>query len=68
MIYAVSDLHGYPLEGFLSLLSKAGFCDSDFLFVLKDVINRGRGRNQNSRMIEYMYDFLCAYCAFKKFS
>ncbi len=41
MIYATSDLHGYPLEKFKALLEKAGFCDNDFCFVLGDVIDRG---------------------------
>lgn len=41
MIYAVSDLHGYPLGGFRTLLEKAGFSDNDFCFVLGDVIDRG---------------------------
>lgn len=41
MIYAVSDLHGYPLEGFKSLLNKADFGNDDFCFVLGDVIDRG---------------------------
>ncbi len=41
MIYAVSDLHGYPLEGFQNLLNKANFSDDDFCFVLGDVIDRG---------------------------
>ncbi len=41
MIYAVSDLHGYPLEEFQRLLSKANFGDDDFCFVLGDVIDRG---------------------------
>ena len=40
MIYATSDLHGYPLERFQALLKKAGFGDDDFLFVLGDVIDR----------------------------
>ncbi|MGN1443619.1 MAG: metallophosphoesterase [Acutalibacteraceae bacterium] len=53
MIYAVSDLHGYPLEGFLSLLSKAGFCDNDFLFILGDVIDRG---SDGIRILEYLLD------------
>lgn len=53
MIYAVSDLHGYPLEGFLSLLSKAGFCDDDFLFVLGDVIDRGE---DGIKTLEYLLD------------
>ena len=41
MIYVTSDLHGYPLDGFLQLLDKAGFGERDFLFVLGDVIDRG---------------------------
>ena len=41
MIYVTSDLHGYPLQKFLSLLAQAGFGEEDFLFVLGDVIDRG---------------------------
>lgn len=41
MIYAISDLHGYPFEKFKELLSKADFSANDFLFVLGDVIDRG---------------------------
>lgn len=41
MIYATSDLHGYPLDKFMDLLNKAGFTDDDFCFVLGDVIDRG---------------------------
>lgn len=40
MTYATSDLHGYPLDSFLRLLEKAGFSDSDVLYVLGDVIDR----------------------------
>ena len=40
MIFATSDIHGYPLEGFLELLEKAGFSDSDQLYVIGDVIDR----------------------------
>lgn len=40
MIYVASDLHGYPLTKFLALLKKAGFSDSDFLYILGDVIDR----------------------------
>lgn len=40
MIYATSDLHGYPLESFKELLRKARFSDNDYLFVLGDVIDR----------------------------
>lgn len=41
MIYVTSDLHGYPLEKFREMLSKVGFSDDDFCFVLGDVIDRG---------------------------
>ena len=41
MIYATSDLHGYPLDKFLALLKKANFSDKDYLFILGDVIDRG---------------------------
>lgn len=42
MIFVTSDLHGYPLNRFLALLDKAGFSDTDYLFVLGDVIDRGK--------------------------
>lgn len=41
MIYVTSDLHGYSLEKFKSLLNKAEFSSNDFLYVLGDVIDRG---------------------------
>ena len=41
MIYVTSDLHGYPLDGFLRLLQSVRFCEDDYLFVLGDVIDRG---------------------------
>ncbi len=40
MNYAISDLHGYPLDKFLQLLKKAGFGNDDYLFILGDVIDR----------------------------
>ena len=40
MIYATSDLHGYPLDAFRRLLDAAGFGASDTLYVLGDVIDR----------------------------
>ena len=40
MIYAASDIHGYPLDSFLRLLEKAGFGDGDVLYILGDVIDR----------------------------
>lgn len=42
MIYVISDLHGYSFEKFKKILEKAGFSDKDFLFVLGDVIDRGK--------------------------
>lgn len=41
MIYVTSDWHGYPLEKIKAMLSKVEFTDSDFLFILGDVIDRG---------------------------
>ena len=41
MIYAVSDLHGYPIEKFLECINKINFSDDDFLYVLGDCIDRG---------------------------
>ena len=40
MIFVTSDIHGYPLDSFLGLLEKAGFSDSDQLYVIGDVIDR----------------------------
>ena len=40
MIYATSDIHGYPLDSFLRLLEKAGFSSKDELYVIGDVIDR----------------------------
>ncbi len=40
MIFATSDIHGYPLELFLELLGKTGFGPSDRLYVIGDVIDR----------------------------
>lgn len=42
MIYVTSDLHGYSLEKFRNFLEKIGFTDEDFLYVLGDVIDRGK--------------------------
>jgi serine/threonine protein phosphatase 1 len=40
MTYAISDLHGYPVEKLKALLDKAGFSDNDTLYILGDVIDR----------------------------
>lgn len=40
MIYAISDLHGYPLSKLQKLLDSAGFGPHDFLYILGDVVDR----------------------------
>lgn len=40
MVYAISDLHGYPPERLQALLRLARFGQDDFLYVLGDVIDR----------------------------
>ncbi len=40
MIYAISDLYGYPLGKLKALLNKVNFCNDDFLYILGDVIDR----------------------------
>lgn len=42
MVYACSDLHGYSLDNFKAFLDKIGFCKNDFLYVIGDVIDRGK--------------------------
>ena len=42
MIYVTSDLHGYPLEKFKEMLRKINFSADDFLYILGDVIDRGK--------------------------
>ncbi|MBR6515005.1 MAG: metallophosphoesterase [Clostridia bacterium] len=39
-VYVMSDLHGLSLDDLKRLLAKAEFCDSDFLYILGDVIDR----------------------------
>ena len=41
MIFVTSDLHGCSIAEFQKLLNQAGFSNSDFLFILGDVIDRG---------------------------
>ncbi len=41
MQYVCTDLHGFSLEKFETMLERISFCDSDFLWVLGDVIDRG---------------------------
>ncbi len=41
MVFVTSDLHGCSPEAFQQLLTRAGFTDGDYLFILGDVIDRG---------------------------
>ncbi len=40
LIYATSDLHGYPLDSFLRFLEQVHFSEEDTLYILGDVIDR----------------------------
>lgn len=42
MIYVTSDLHGYPLGKFKTMLESVNFSQDDFLYILGDVIDRGK--------------------------
>ena len=53
MIYVTSDLHGYPLDEFLKFLDRVGFSQSDQLYVLGDVIDRGA---DGVRILQWMMD------------
>lgn len=50
MLYAVSDLHG-EYEGFMALLDKIGFGAGDKMYILGDVIDRGR---KPAYLLEYI--------------
>ena len=41
MIYVTSDWHGYPMDKIKEMFKKVGFSDTDYCFVLGDVIDRG---------------------------
>lgn len=74
MIYATSDLHGYPLSGLMRLLERACFSDADELIVLGDVIDRnGDGgvgvlrwmlQQPNVRMILGNHEAMLLSCRF----
>lgn len=60
-IYAISDLHGYPLENLTELLSRAGFTDDDTLIIIGDVVDRngdGGVAMLRSIMRQPNYEFL----------
>lgn len=73
MIYVSSDLHGCPLAEFEALLQRAGFSDSDYLFLLGDVIDRGEHgadlllwltRQTNVQLILGNHEAMALACSF----
>lgn len=73
MIYVTSDLHGCPPETLERLLRKASFTPEDFLFVLGDVIDRGKHgadlllwltQQSNVQLILGNHEALLLSCAF----
>lgn len=42
MVYVISDLHGYDFDKFHKLLGRVDFSKDDYLFILGDVIDRGK--------------------------
>lgn len=73
MIYVSSDLHGCHPEEFQRLLDSAGFSDSDYLFLLGDVIDRGEygvelllwlTQQRNMQLILGNHEALALACAF----
>jgi len=73
MIYVTADLHGYEAEKFFSLLEKAQFSEKDTLYVLGDVIDRGKDgirllkwlmRQRNVYLIAGNHEQLMLSCSF----
>lgn len=40
-IFCISDTHGYSFDKIMEMLEKVSFCESDSLYVLGDIIDRG---------------------------
>lgn len=53
MIYVSSDWHGWPLEKILQLLQQADFGPEDTLYILGDVIDRGR---EGTKLLQWIKD------------
>lgn len=73
MTYVISDLHGWPVKKLLALLQRAGFSDEDVLYVLGDVIDRGKEgiellrwmvAQPNVRFIMGNHESMMCACAF----
>lgn len=73
MIYVMSDLHGYPIEKFLKILKEINFSNEDFLYVLGDVIDRGKDgikiikwlmQNRNTQLLLGNHEKMMLDCSF----
>lgn len=73
MIYVMSDLHGYPIEKFLKILESINFSSDDFLYVLGDVIDRGKDgvkllkwlmQNHNTQLLLGNHEKMMLDCEF----
>ena len=73
MIYVMSDLHGYPMEKFLEIMKNINFSSEDFLYVLGDVIDRGRDgvkllkwlmQNSNTQLLLGNHEDMMLKCEF----
>ena len=74
MFFATSDIHGYPLDSFLEMLEKAGFSETDHLYVIGDVIDRnGDGgiamlrwmmRQENVTLLKGNHEAMMLECEF----
>lgn len=56
MVYVCSDLHGYSLDKFKAFLNKIGFCEDDFLYIIGDVIDRGKDGIKILKWLMSMYN------------
>ncbi len=52
MIYAVSDLHGC-YDKFIKILNKIHFSDNDTLYILGDIVDRGK---DGIKLLQYIMD------------
>ena len=59
MTFAISDLHGYPVDKFKVLLDKAGFSDTDTLYIRCDLIDRS---GDGWTIMKYLRGLMRRFC------
>jgi len=73
MVYVMSDLHGYPMEKLLNILESIEFSEKDFLYVLGDVIDRGKDgikiikwlmQRRNTKLLLGNHELMLLKCEF----